>query len=206
MLIMALVVLQRLGELMLAKRNTQSAQGARRGGNRRRAIIRLIVLLHTAWLLAVLWLLPAPLRDLLGAGWPCLSCCRRLRVWVIASLGPYWTTRIISLPGAPLVKRGPYRFVRHPNYLVVAGEIVVLPLVFGEIAVAIIFTSPMRRCCPGASARKRPAWSRGGIRAEGSEACCAIADRFCSCFPSRFFITRSVPPRRCSASRCCCWP
>jgi methyltransferase len=63
-----------------------------------------------------------------------------LRIWVIASLGPYWTTRIISLPGVPLVKRGPYRFIRHPNYLVVAGEILVLPLAFGEILVAIVFS------------------------------------------------------------------
>jgi methyltransferase len=62
------------------------------------------------------------------------------RIWVIASLGPYWTTRIISVPGAPLVRRGPYRFVRHPNYLVVAGEILALPLAFHEIAVAIFFS------------------------------------------------------------------
>jgi len=59
---------------------------------------------------------------------------------VIASLGPYWTTRIISLPGAALVDRGPYRFVRHPNYMVVAGEIFALPMVFGEWRVAAGFT------------------------------------------------------------------
>ena len=62
------------------------------------------------------------------------------RVWVIATLGPYWTTRIITLEGAPLVRKGPYRFVRHPNYLVVAGEIAALPLAFGEVDVAIAFT------------------------------------------------------------------
>jgi methyltransferase len=59
---------------------------------------------------------------------------------VIATLGPYWTTRIIMLPDAPLVRNGPYRFVRHPNYIVVACEIAVLPLVFGEIWVAIVFS------------------------------------------------------------------
>ena len=53
------------------------------------------------------------------------------RVWVIATLGERWTTRIIVLPGAPLIARGPYRFVSHPNYCVVAAEILVLPLVFG---------------------------------------------------------------------------
>jgi methyltransferase len=60
---------------------------------------------------------------------------------VIATLGPYWTTRIITLDGAPLVRSGPYRFVRHPNYLIVAAEIAVLPLVFGEIAVCLVFSA-----------------------------------------------------------------
>jgi len=63
-----------------------------------------------------------------------------LRIWVLATLGPYWTTRIITLDGAPLVRRGPYRFLRHPNYAVVTGEIAVLPLMFGEIWVAVVFT------------------------------------------------------------------
>jgi methyltransferase len=63
------------------------------------------------------------------------------RLWVIASLGPYWTTRIITLPGAALIRRGPYRYLRHPNYLIVAGEIVALPLVFGEVWVALIFSA-----------------------------------------------------------------
>jgi methyltransferase len=60
---------------------------------------------------------------------------------VLLSLGPYWTTRIISLPQAPLVRGGPYRFLRHPNYAVVIGEIAVLPLVFREIDVALIFSA-----------------------------------------------------------------
>jgi methyltransferase len=62
------------------------------------------------------------------------------RVWVIATLGPYWTTRIITLDGAPLVRSGPYRFVRHPNYLIVTGEIALLPLVFGEVLVCLVFS------------------------------------------------------------------
>jgi methyltransferase len=62
------------------------------------------------------------------------------RVWVIRTLGPRWTTRIIVLPGAPLVARGPFRFVSHPNYLVVIGEIAVLPLVFGLSQVALLFS------------------------------------------------------------------
>jgi methyltransferase len=63
-----------------------------------------------------------------------------LRYWAIASLGRYWTTRIITLPNAPLVTRGPYRFMRHPNYLVVILEILALPLAFGELQVASIFS------------------------------------------------------------------
>ena len=63
------------------------------------------------------------------------------RVWVIRSLGDRWTTRIIVKPGAPLVRRGPYRFVNHPNYLIVAAEIAVLPLVFGLWQLAVLFSA-----------------------------------------------------------------
>jgi methyltransferase len=62
------------------------------------------------------------------------------RLWVLATLGPRWTTRIIVLPGEDLVKEGPYRFLNHPNYWVVIGEIAVLPLVFGLPLVALVFT------------------------------------------------------------------
>ena len=63
-----------------------------------------------------------------------------LRVWVIATLGPYWTTRVITLDAAPLVRSGPFRFLRHPNYWVVTGEIAVLPLAFGEWGIAVVWT------------------------------------------------------------------
>ena len=136
--ILALVALQRLAELALARRNTRAllARGAVEIGA---SHYPLIVFLHTAWLLSVLWFLPHPAM----IHWPLLGVflvLQGLRVWVLMTLGPYWTTRIISLPGAPLVAKGPYRYVRHPNYLVVAGEIAVLPLVFGEIMVAVVFS------------------------------------------------------------------
>ena len=68
-----------------------------------------------AWLMAVLWLLPNPLT--VYWGWLVLFVAlQAARVWVIATLGPYWTTRIISVPDAPLIKNGPYRFVRHPGF------------------------------------------------------------------------------------------
>ncbi|HUO02621.1 MAG TPA: isoprenylcysteine carboxylmethyltransferase family protein [Rhizomicrobium sp.] len=136
--IIFLVVLQRLGELILANRNTQrlKAQGATEIGA---GHYPLIVLLHAVWLLAVLWLLPAGLE----ISWPWLilfALLQAARVWVVMSLGPYWTTRIISVPGKPLIKTGPYRFVRHPNYIVVAGEILALPMAFHETLVAIFFS------------------------------------------------------------------
>lgn len=136
--IIFLVVVQRLGELVLANRNTRrlKAQGAVEIGAGHYPVI---IFLHSAWLLAVLWLLPPNVR----ISWPWLAVfvvLQATRVWVIASLGPYWTTRIISVPGAALVKRGPYRFVRHPNYIVVAGEILALPMAFHEPLVAIFFS------------------------------------------------------------------
>jgi len=62
------------------------------------------------------------------------------RIWIVATLGPYWTTRIVTVPGAPLVRRGPYRFLRHPNYAVVCAEIAVLPLAFHAVEIAIVFS------------------------------------------------------------------
>ena len=68
-------------------------------------------------------------------------CLLFARFWVIRTLGRRWTTRIIVLPGVPLVRHGPYRFVSHPNYLVVVGEIAVLPLVFGLWQVSLLFSA-----------------------------------------------------------------
>lgn len=136
--ILALVALQRLIEVLYAERNTRAllARGAVEIG---RAHYPLIVALHAAWLLAMALALPPNA----SISWPFLAAfvlLQAARVWVIATLGPYWTTRIVTLPDAPLVRRGPYRMVRHPNYLVVAGEIAVLPLAFGEVWVAVIFS------------------------------------------------------------------
>jgi methyltransferase len=136
--ILALVTLQRLGELWLSNRNTQRlvAQGAVEHG---RAHYPLIVAVHAAWLAALWWLAPdRPIEALWLALYVLLEVAR---IWVLATLGPRWTTRIIVLPGAPLVKAGPYRFVSHPNYVVVVAEIAVLPLVFGLWPVALIFSA-----------------------------------------------------------------
>jgi methyltransferase len=134
--VLGLVTLQRLGELLLARRNTRRllARGAYEVGA---SHYPLIVLLHAAWL-AGLWLLgwdrPVQLIWLMV-----FIGLQALRVWVISTLGGRWTTRIIILPGAALVAGGPYRFVSHPNYVVVAGEMAVLPLAFGLPVYGLIF-------------------------------------------------------------------
>jgi methyltransferase len=140
-LILGLVTLQRVGELVLARRNTGRlrAQGAREvaAGH-----YPLIVILHAAWL-AGLWYIVVwrePDTDVNLIWLAVFVVLQALRVWVIATLGPRWTTRIIVLPGAPLVASGPYRFVSHPNYCVVAAEILVLPLVFGLVWYGIAFS------------------------------------------------------------------
>jgi methyltransferase len=136
-IILALVTLQRLGELWLSNRNTKRllAQGAREYGA---AHYPLIVLLHALWLIGLWWL--APSRPIDGFWLALFVLLEIARIWVLASLGRRWTTRILVLPDAPLVHRGPYRFVNHPNYMVVAGEIAVLPLVFGLPQLALIFS------------------------------------------------------------------
>jgi len=136
--VIALVVVQRLVELVYAERNTRAllARGAVEVGG---AHYPLIVLLHAAWLTAIVVLLPSDAK-IYWAALILFILLQLARVWVIVTLGPYWTTRIITLEGAPLVRNGPYRFVRHPNYLVVSGEIALLPLAFGEFRVAVVFT------------------------------------------------------------------
>jgi methyltransferase len=135
--ILLLVTLQRLAELWLANRNSRDllANGAREFGA---GHYPLIVALHAAWL-AALWSW-APGQPV-NFPWLILFALLQLaRAWVIASLGPRWTTRIIVTPGAPLVRAGPYRWLSHPNYVVVAMEIAVLPLVFGLWQIALLFT------------------------------------------------------------------
>lgn len=130
---------QRLVELALALRNTRAllARGATEAG---RGHYPLFVLLHAAWLTALLLLVP---RDApVSWGWlGLLILLQALRLWIIRSLGSYWTTRVITLPGAPLVRRGPYRFLRHPNYVVVALELAVAPLVFGAWRISLLFSA-----------------------------------------------------------------
>ncbi|HVJ53094.1 MAG TPA: isoprenylcysteine carboxylmethyltransferase family protein [Aliidongia sp.] len=138
LIILLLVAAQRLAELAYAQRNTRRllAEGAVEIAP---GHYPLFILLHGSWLVAMLLLVPsgAPINVPLLVLFVVLQL---MRVWVVGTLGRFWTTRIITLPGAPLVARGPYRFVRHPNYLVVIGEIAVLPLVFGAWQIALVYS------------------------------------------------------------------
>ncbi len=136
LLLLVFVTLQRLAELAWNRRNEAGlrAAGAVEAGA---AHYPVMVVLHGAWLVA-LWVYGLD-RPLL---WPWVAVYGLLqagRAWVLATLGRRWTTRVFVVPGETLVRRGPYRFVSHPNYVVVALEIFVLPLAFGLWAVALPF-------------------------------------------------------------------
>lgn len=132
------VAVLRLTELAWSRRNAKrllERGGIEHGANH----YHWFVLLHASWLAALILRVPldtAPHGVLLIV----FGLLQLVRLWIIVSLGPYWTTRVITVPGAPLVARGPYRWCRHPNYAVVAAEIAVLPLAFGDWAVAIVFS------------------------------------------------------------------
>ncbi|HYI42542.1 MAG TPA: isoprenylcysteine carboxylmethyltransferase family protein [Sphingomicrobium sp.] len=135
--ILLLVTALRLAELILARANTRQllARGAVEVGA---GHYPLIVAVHACWLIG-LWFL-APSREI-DPFWLALFALLLIaRIWVIATLGRRWTTRIIVLPGERLVSTGPYRLVNHPNYWVVTGEIAVLPLAFGLPWVALAFS------------------------------------------------------------------
>jgi methyltransferase len=138
-IILSLVVLERLAELALAHRNTKrlKAAGAVEHGA---GHYPLFVVLHAAWLFALFF----TVRPTTAISWPLIAIYGLLmvgRVWVVVSLGRFWTTRVITLSGAPLVRRGPYRFLRHPNYLIVTAELLVLPLAFGAWWIALVFSA-----------------------------------------------------------------
>jgi len=136
-LLIGWLVVQRVAELAYAQANTRRllARGAQEIGA---GHYPLFVLLHSSWLIAMA-VLTAPSPPVPWLLFAAFVLVQAARVWVIATLGPYWTTRIITVPGAPLVARGPFRFVRHPNYLVVAIEIPLVPLILGLHWVALIF-------------------------------------------------------------------
>lgn len=134
----AYVIVQRLAELVYANANTRRllAEGGREFGQKH---YPLFIVLHGGWLIAIaLFAQPAAAPNLVLL--IAFIASQALRFWTLASIGRWWTTRIISAPHFPRVKKGPYRFVPHPNYMVVVIEIALLPLLLGAPFVALAFS------------------------------------------------------------------
>ncbi len=134
-----LVLVQRGAEELYSARNTRAliAAGAREVGCE---FYPVVAATHLAWIASLFFLIPANAPIV----WPLVGyylVLQVVRYWVIGSLGRYWTHRIITLPGAPIGRRGPYRFLSHPNYAVTIVETFVLPLAFGALALAVIMTA-----------------------------------------------------------------
>jgi methyltransferase len=136
--VFAYVIVQRLAELVYANANTRRllAEGGREFGQKH---YPLFILLHGGWLAAIAWLAqPSAAPNLLYLF--AFIGSQALRFWTLASIGRWWTTRIISAPHFPRVRKGPYRFIPHPNYTVVVIEIALLPLLLGAPLVALAFS------------------------------------------------------------------
>ncbi|MDX1630805.1 MAG: isoprenylcysteine carboxyl methyltransferase family protein [Thermoanaerobaculia bacterium] len=142
LLLVGLVAAERLVELRVSRRNEERlrTRGARETGA---GHYPFMVGLHGALLVAApleVWLLDREFHPLVGpAMLLVLAATMALRYWVVATLGVRWTTRVMVLPGAPRIRRGPYRWARHPNYLAVGLEVVALPLVHSAWITALLF-------------------------------------------------------------------
>jgi methyltransferase len=141
-LFMVFIILQRLTELVIARRNERwmIAKGAVEFGASHYPIM---VLLHSAFILTVIFEVSYFHREL-SRFWFLLLVgfvfTQAMRVWALRSLGPYWNTKIIVLPGAEVVKKGPYKYIKHPNYVIVSLEIILIPLIFSAYTTAALFT------------------------------------------------------------------
>lgn len=135
------IIIQRLVEVAIAKSNEKwmKSQGAQEFGQ---SHYRLMVLMHTAFFVCLitegLWLKPS-----ISSLWPLwiglFILTQIARIWVLTSLGKYWNTKIIVLPNAKVVSKGPYRFVRHPNYVIVTIELIIIPLAFNAFVTLFLF-------------------------------------------------------------------
>ena len=136
------LIIQRLAEVKIAKKNEETlmSKGAVEAGS---SHYKWMVTMHASFFLFLFaevmffstfspswWVIPFVL----------FLIAQVIRVWAITSLGVFWNTKIILLPGAEVVAKGPYRFIRHPNYLVVSLELLVIPLIFGAYFTALLFT------------------------------------------------------------------
>lgn len=142
-LFLILIILQRLLELYIAKQNGQTIQ--KMGGFEvGRMQYPLFILLHSLFFLSLIfeftWRNPSALPAWWRIPFFFFLTAQALRYWAIRSLGLYWNTRIYLLPGTSLTPKGPYRYIRHPNYLAVMIELLTIPFIFGLYRTAILFS------------------------------------------------------------------
>ncbi|MGZ4159476.1 MAG: isoprenylcysteine carboxyl methyltransferase family protein [Neobacillus sp.] len=139
---LAIIIVQRIIELFIARRNEKwmKQRGAIEFGRKH---YRYIVWMHMLFFIS-LCLEKILFNRELSYIWPVLvlifSIAQIIRIWAIFSLGKYWNTKIIVLPNAGVVRKGPYRYIKHPNYFVVSIELTVVPLLFGAYITAVLFT------------------------------------------------------------------
>ncbi|MED1863610.1 isoprenylcysteine carboxyl methyltransferase family protein [Fictibacillus nanhaiensis] len=142
LLFWSFLIIQRLAEVRIAKSNEKKllSKGAVEAGSDH---YKWMVSMHVAFF--VFFFLEVYVFNAQPPSWWIVPfvlflMAQVIRVWAISSLGEFWNTKIILLPGAKVVAKGPYRFMRHPNYTVVSLELIVMPLIFGAYFTAILFT------------------------------------------------------------------
>lgn len=141
-IVISIVILQRIIELMIAKRNEKwmKSEGAfEAGASHYPYMVAMHVFFFVALISEVLLL-----HRTISSIWPIwltiFLAAQLLRIWCLASLGKFWNTKIIVLPNAQVVRKGPYKWLRHPNYVIVATELLVLPLLCNAIFTAVVFS------------------------------------------------------------------
>jgi methyltransferase len=140
--IFGFVIIQRVIELFIAKRNEDwiKSQGGYEVGKRHYPFM---VALHVGFFISLLLeftLLNRGLSIFLLPLFTVFAVSQLMRIWILSSLGRFWNTKIMILPGASVVKKGPFQYMRHPNYTIVALELLVLPLMFNAFITALVFT------------------------------------------------------------------
>lgn len=137
-----IIILQRLTELFIAKRNEAhiKTMGGAEHGQKHYPLIVAVHMLFLLSLMAEVLMFNKEITPLWMVILPIIAITQIIRYWAVFSLGVYWNTKIIIVPNIEVVAKGPYKFMRHPNYLVVAVEILLLPVLFQAYATAILFT------------------------------------------------------------------
>jgi len=170
--LIAAVAIQRLGELVVSRRNVARLRdlGALEFG---RGHYPWMVALHAGFLVscvAEVWVLKRPFRPMLAAAMTgVLALGMAIRFWTLHTLDGRWTTRVMVVPGESVVLTGPYRFMRHPNYLAVVLEIAALPLIHGAWITAVVFSILDGLMLAIRVSVEAPALRRYAVGGEGSD-------------------------------------